>query len=258
MKHICKTRIGDDYMFKNKVVLVTGSSRGIGRAIAYAFAANGASVIINAHSNKDALINTYNEFTAKGFNCHYIQADVSNYEEVSNMINETYSYYKKIDVLVNNAGISHIGLFSDLLVSDWNSIMSTNTTSLFNCCRNVVPNMISLKQGSIINISSIWGITGASCEVAYSASKGAVNAFTKALARELGPSNIRVNAIACGVIETDMNLWLNAEEKTALTDEITLMKFGKPEDVAKLALFLASDSSDFITGQIITLDGGMI
>lgn len=245
-------------MLNNKVVLVTGSSRGIGQAIAYCFALNGATVILNSHSNLEELIDTYNEFVKKGYNCDYIQADVSNYEQVSNMMQQIYDKYGTIDILVNNAGISYIGLLNDMSLNDWTNIMNTNITSVFNCCRNVIPHMIHHKTGSIINISSMWGITGASCEVAYSASKGAVNAFTKALARELGPSNIRVNAIACGVIQTHMNAWLSDEEKLALTQDIALMRFGKPEDVAKLALFLASDASSFITGQIITVDGGMI
>jgi 3-oxoacyl-[acyl-carrier protein] reductase len=147
---------GDDYMFNNKIVLVTGSSRGIGRAIAYAFALSGATVILNASSNKETLINTYNDFIEQGFHCHYIQADVSNYEQVSNMICEIYSYYGKIDVLVNNAGISHIGLLSDMSLAQWHSIMNTNVDSVFNCCKNVIPKMVQLKEGNIINISSMW------------------------------------------------------------------------------------------------------
>ncbi len=171
------------------------------------------------------------------------------------MINKVYSNYNKIDILINNAGISHIGLFTDITTENFNKIMSVNFNSVFNCCHCVVPKMVNLKEGCIINISSIWGNLGASCEVIYSASKGAVNSFTKALAKELGPSNIRVNAIACGVIETEMNNWLDDEERTTLIEQISLMRFGQPKDIAKLALFLASDN--FITGQIITIDGGM-
>lgn len=245
-------------MFKNKVVLVTGSSRGIGRAIAYAFAEKNAIVILNSNSNKIQLIDTYNYFIEQGFKCNYIQTDVSNYVEVSKMIDEIYKRYNKLDILVNNAGISYIGLLSDMTINNWNNIINTNIGSVFNCCHNVIPNMVSLKNGCIINISSIWGICGASCEVAYSASKGAINSFTKALAKELGPSNIKVNAVACGVIDTQMNEWLSDEENDLLKNDIALMRFGKTEDIAKLVLFLASDNSSFITGQVITVDGGMI
>lgn len=243
-------------MLKNKIVLITGSSRGIGKAIAYAFAENSCTVILNSNSNKSQLIETYNEFIDKGFKCYYIQADVSKYNEVTDMIEKIYNLFGKIDILINNAGISYIGLLTDMTYESWNNVMDTNVNSLFNCCINIIPNMISSKNGCIINISSMWGISGASCEVAYSASKGAVNSFTKALAKELGPSNIRVNAIACGIIDTDMNDWLNSDEKLALKNEIALMRFGKVEDVAKLALFLASEDSSFITGQIISIDGG--
>ncbi len=241
-----------------KVALITGSSRGIGKQIAYEFGKNNYKIIINSNSNQTQLINTYNEFKNNGFDCDYIKADVSNYNEVEHMINKIYNDYKKIDVLINNAGISYIGLLTDMSTNDWNKIISTNLNSVFNCCKLVIPYMVNLKKGCIINISSIWGICGASCEVAYSASKGAVNSFTKALAKELGPSNIRVNAIACGVIDTTMNEWLNEDEKNELKQEIALMHFGKTEDIAKLALFLASEDSKFITNQIITVDGGMI
>lgn len=243
---------------KDKIVLITGSSRGIGKAIAHIFAQNGATVILNGNSNEIELINTYNEFVKQGFKCSYIKADVSDFNEVYKMVQKIYSMYNKIDILINNAGISYVGLFTDMSLNDWNNIIGVNINSLFNCCKNIVPRMISLKSGIIINISSIWGISGASCEVAYSTSKGAVNSFTKALARELGPSNIRVNAIAAGVIDTNMNDWLDDDEKSDLKDEIALMHFGNVYDIAKLVLFLASDNSSFITGQIIVADGGMI
>lgn len=241
-----------------KTALITGSSRGIGKAIAYEFAKNGYKIIINSNLNQSQLLETYNEFTNKGFECDYIKADVSNFKEVEDMVNQIYKTNEKIDIIVNNAGISHIGLLTDMTVNNWNNVINTNLNSVFNCCKLIVPKMIHFKDGCIINISSIWGIKGASCEVAYSASKGAINSFTKALAKELGPSNIRVNAIACGVIETKMNDWLDEEEKNILKEEIPLMHFGKAKDIAKLALFLASENSNFITGQIITADGGMI
>ncbi len=245
-------------MFKDKVVLVTGSSRGIGKAIAQAFGENNAMVILNGGKDKHALVETCEEFKRKNIKCDYFFTDIANYEETENMINQIYLKYKKIDILVNNAGISYIGLLTDMNYDEWRNLMGVNVDSLFNCCKNIVPKMVSAQNGIIINISSMWGINGASCEVAYSASKGAVNSFTKALARELGPSGIRVNAVACGVIDTEMNNWLNSEEKFELAEEISLMRFGKVSEVADMVLFLASEKSSFLTGQVITLDGGMI
>lgn len=243
---------------ENKIALITGSSRGIGKAIAYRFASIGYRVILNSNSNENQLLQTYSEFKQRGFKVDFVKADVSKYSEVSHMIDKIYKKYKNIDILVNNAGISYVGLITDMDEYEWKNIIDTNLNSVFNCCRKVIPQMINLKSGNIINISSIWGMCGASCEVAYSASKGAVNSFTKALAKEVGPSNIRVNAIACGVIDTDMNSWLDETEKNLLKDEISLMHFGNVHDIANLVEFLASDKSNFITGQIITVDGGMI
>ena len=245
-------------MFKDKIVLVTGSSRGIGKAIAQAFGENNAVVILNSGKDEQALIETYKEFKNKNIKCDYFFADISDYGQTENMIKNIYLKYQKIDILVNNAGISYVGLLTDMNYDEWKNLMGVNVDSLFNCCKNIVPNMVSSKKGIIINISSMWGVCGASCEVAYSASKGAVNSFTKALARELGPSGIRVNAVACGVIDTKMNNWLNSEEKFELTEEISLMRFGKVSEVADMVLFLASEKSSFLTGQVITLDGGMI
>ena len=174
------------------------------------------------------------------------------------MFDTIYSIYGNIDILINNAGISHLGLFTDMTPDDWNRLIDVNFKSVLNCTHLALPKMISRKSGNIINISSIWGERGASCEAVYSATKGAINAFTKAMAKELGPSEIRVNAISCGVIETKMNSCFTEEERAVLTDEISLMRFGKPEEIAKIALFLARDDSSFITGQIITADGCMI
>lgn len=241
-----------------KTVLVTGSSRGIGKAIALAFAKEGCNIILNASQSSDELLKTQDEFKALGYYSYSYLADVSNYSQCKQMFKEIYSLYGKIDILINNAGISLYGLFSDTSPSDWGKIMKINTGSVLNCCHLAIDKMVHDKAGVIINISSIWGEKGASCETVYCASKGAVNSFTKALAKELGPSNIRVNAIACGVIDTKMNAWLSPEEKSALKDEISLMRFGKAEEVANLCLYLAKDESSFLTGQIITLDGGMI
>ena len=157
--------------------------------------------------------------------------------------------------MVNNAGVSHIGLLSDLSLDEWNLLIQTNLTSVFCCCKHAVPNMVRNQYGRIINISSVWGIAGASCEVAYSASKGGVNAFTKALAKELAPSNISVNAIACGVVDTRMNQHFSTEEQQKLAEEIPAGRFGTPKETAQLAAFLASAPA-YLTGQIISLDGG--
>lgn len=240
-----------------KVVLITGSSRGIGRSIALEFAKAGATVAINYRVDIEGAQETLNIIkNLDGFGSLF-QADVSDYKDSEKMIKDIYKNFGKIDILVNNAGISKVGLFIDSNELDWDNIMNTNIKGVYNCCHNVLKYMLPEKSGNIINISSIWGNVGASCEVIYSASKGAVNSFTKALAKELGPSSIRVNAIAPGVIDTDMNSWLTIEERKALEEEISLMKLGDGEDIGKIAVYLASKDSKYITGQVITVDGGM-
>jgi 3-oxoacyl-[acyl-carrier protein] reductase len=189
---------------------------------------------------------------------HIICADVSIYSSAETLIKKVENTFGKIDILVNNAGISKVGLFSEMYEKDWDEIINTNLKSTFNCCHVAVKNMIKRKSGCIINISSIWGNVGASCEVIYSASKGGINSFTKALSKELGPSGIRVNAIAPGVIDTSMNKWLTKEEKDNIINEIPLQSFGNGEDIGKLVVFLSSSESKYITGQIITVDGGMV
>lgn len=241
----------------NKVAFVSGSSRGIGKSIALKFANEGFDVIINCSKSKEALLKVQDEIKSLGVNCLAYVVNISNYNEVNHMFEDIYLHYKKIDVLVNNAGISHIGLFSDLTEELWDNIINTNLKSLFNCCKFTIGPMVSDKCGNIINISSMWGITGASCEVAYSASKGGVNSFTKALAKELGPCNIRINAISCGIIDTEMNNWLEEDEKQDLIDEIPLMRLGKSSEIANLCYFLSTNESSYLTGQIISLDGGI-
>ena len=167
------------------------------------------------------------------------------------------SRFGRVDILINNAGISIVGLFQDMTRAEWDRLMNVNVGSVYNCCHFAVPNMIHNHGGKIINISSVWGVCGASCEVAYSATKGAINSFTKALAKELAPSNIQVNAIACGAINTDMNAFLSEEDMASLIDEIPAQRLGTGEDVAKLILDLTS-GNDYLTGQIIQLDGGWI
>ncbi|MCD8035946.1 MAG: 3-oxoacyl-ACP reductase FabG [Clostridiales bacterium] len=235
-----------------KTAVITGSSRGIGKAIAEEFAKNGYYVVINASKSADELNETLNEFKAKGYSCEAVLADVSDYSQCENL------FKSDADVLVNNAGISHIGLFSDMSPSYWKRLIEVNLNSVFNCTHIALKSMLKKHCGSIINISSVWGDKGASCEAVYSASKGGINAFTKAMAKEMGLSGIRVNAISCGVIDTKMNACFDEEERSALKDEISLARFGTPKEVAKLAVFLANDNtSGYINGQVITIDGGM-
>lgn len=241
-----------------KTVLITGASRGIGRAIAVAFAGAGYRLVITCSNSREELLSLKRELKTQ-FHVDVLPSigDVSSYSYMQQLFSEITERFGGVDVLINNAGISHIGLLSDMTIEDWNRIVSTNLTSVFSSCKLAIPYMVHQKAGKIINISSIWGIAGASCEVAYSACKGGVNAFTKALAKELAPSNIQVNAIACGVIDTQMNACFSEEEREALTEEIPAGRFGLPEEVAALALQLAA-GNDYLTGQIITLDGGWL
>ena len=241
-----------------KTVLVTGSSRGIGKAIAFIFGKKGYSVVLNGSKDIKALENTKKEFIKQGIDCIAILADVSKYTDCKMLFDEIKKVYTGVDILVNNAVISHIGLFSDMTPEQWKKILAVNLESVLNCTHIALKHMLHYHSGSIINISSMWGQKGASCEAVYSASKGAIDAFTKSMAKELGPSGIRVNAISCGVIDTEMNNCLSKQEKEMLIDEISLMRIGTTEEVAKLALFLGEDSASFITGQVIVIDGCML
>lgn len=242
----------------DKVVFVTGSSRGIGKEISKIFAKNNYKVAINCINRKDKLIETYNELKTINSNILAIQGDVSDYNECLNIYKEIEENFGPVDILINNAGVSHIGLFNELTPGIWKDLIKTNIEGTFNCSHIACKNMIKKKSGNIINISSIWGNVGASCEVAYSSTKGAINSFTKALAKELGPSGIRINAISCGIIETEMNNFLSIEEKQNFIEKIPLMRFGKCEEVANLAFYLASENSSYLTGQVITLDGALL
>ena len=235
-----------------KSALVTGASRGIGRAIAELFAANGYSLTLTCHNSMDALKELAEHLQgAYHISCTAIQADMGKEQEVEKIFTALHS----LDVLVNNAGMAHFGLLSDMTALEWHRIMAVNLDSCFYTCRAVIPLMLRRHAGKIINISSVWGAQGASMEVAYSASKGGMNAFTKALAKELAPSNIQVNAIACGVIDTAMNSILSPEDFMTLKEEIPADRLGQAEEVASLALQLA-ESPSYLTGQIITIDGG--
>lgn len=240
-----------------KTALVTGSSRGIGKAIAIRFAKEGYNVVINGCSHKEKLLQTKSDIEQYKVSCMAFLGDMGDNDKVKDMFLLIREQFGPIDVLVNNAGISYMGLLTDMTIEDWNSIIATNLTSVYNCCSLAIPDMVKEKSGKIINISSVWGNVGASCEVAYSASKGGINAFTKALAKELAPSNIQVNAIACGAIDTEMNHILTDEERLQLTDEIPTGRLGKAEEVASLVYQLSQNNS-YLTGQVIGLDGGWI
>lgn len=241
-----------------KTVLVTGASRGIGRAIALAFAKKGYHVFLNCNHSVIQLEKVCSEIQAMpGASCDMIIGDVGNPDHVEKMFKNIYKKCDCLDVLVNNAGIAHIGLLSEMTDKEWNRIMQTNLSSVFYCSRAVIPEMVAKKSGKIINISSMWGTSGASCEVAYSATKAGVHGLTKSLAKELAPSNIQVNAIACGVIDTDMNNQLSEEDKIVLKNEIPASRFGTPEEVAEMVIQLVN-SPTYLTGQIIGFDGGYL
>ena len=241
---------------KRKTILITGASHGIGKAIAARFASEGFALVLNCKTDIGLLQDYADELKRTyGAEAVAIPGDVSDHASVRRLFAQVKDSFGGVDVLVNNAGISHIGLLTDLSIDDWNRVIATNLTSVFSCCHEAVPYMVHQKSGCIINISSVWGNTGASCEVAYSASKGGVNSFTKALAKELAPSNITVNAIACGVIDTRMNGCFDADERAALENEIPMGRYGTPEEVAALAWQLATGPA-YLTGQVLTIDGG--
>lgn len=241
----------------NKKVLVTGSSRGIGRGIALAFAKNGYDVVINCLSNTNRLEEVKKEIEAYGVTCIPYQCNVGVYEEVESMFRHIEHTIGPIDILINNAGISHIGLLDSMTPNEWDQIISTNLSSVFYCSKLALPSMISKKEGKIINISSVWGSAGASCEVAYSATKGGIDSFTKALAKEVAPCNVQVNAIALGAIDTEMNHFLEEEEKEILYNDIPTGRFGTCNEVGEFVHQIATSSS-YLTGQVIKFDGGWI
>lgn len=241
-----------------KTVIITGAARGIGRACAELFAAHGYQVLINYYRSVEAAKELHHSLQAKGYQVALFQADIRSRPQIDRMVAYCLQEFGAIDLLINNAGIAQTRLFVDLSADEWQEMIDTNLTGVFHCTQSVLRTMLPRHQGKIINIASIWGQVGASCEVHYSAAKAGVIGLTKALAKEVGPSNIQVNCIAPGIIETDMMASFTAKEKTALKEQTPLERFGTAEEVAACALFLASDAADFITGQVIGVNGGFV
>ena len=240
-----------------KVAIVTGSSRGIGRAIAIELAKEGASIVVNFSKDEEGAKETLDLLKEIGVSAIGIKIDASTFEGTEKIVEETIKHFGRIDILINNAAKSKIGIFLDSTKEDIDELIGTNLLGAMYLTRNALPHMLG-KGGVILNISSMWGEVGASCEMLYSTSKGGINLFTKALAKEMAPSNIRVNAIAPGVIDTKMNSFLTKEDKEELENEIPMGRFGLAEEIGKVAVFLCSNESSYITGQILRVDGGMI
>ena len=238
----------------SKVIIITGASRGIGRAIAEKLARTGNKIIANYNNSKEKAEELKENLSKENIEIDIYRADVSQREECINLVEYAINKYGKIDVLINNAGISVWGPFTDLTDEEWQKILQTNLYAAIAMTQETIKYMIKQQEGCIINISSIWGMVGASCEVAYSITKAGIDGLTKSLAKELGPSNIRVNSIAPGIIQTDMTSDFTEEEKKEIIEQIPLGKIGKPEDIAKLAKWLIED--EYTTGQIISPNGG--
>ncbi len=238
----------------NPIVLITGASRGIGAACAALFAQHGWRVVIHYHKKEEAA-------RAQAQKCGaalVVQADISHSAEVERAFSQIEAQLGTVDVLVNNAGIAAQGLLTDVTDADWNTMIGTNLSGAFYCCRRALPAMIAKKRGKIINISSIWGMVGASCEVAYSAAKAGLIGMTRALAKEVAPSCIQVNCVAPGVVDTDMMTDFSMEDRRALAEETPLGRLGTPEDIARAVWFLASPDADFMTGQVLSPNGGFV
>lgn len=239
-----------------KVAIVTGASRGIGREIASSLAKKEIKVIANYNKSEDAAKSLQEDLEQEGIEIDIFKADVSKREECKDLVNFALNKYKRIDILVNNAGVSEYKMFTDETDEDWNRVININLYSAFAMSQEVIPNMVYNKSGCIINISSIWGQVGASLEVIYSVSKAGLDGLTKALAKELGPSNIRVNSIAPGIIDTDMNKNISKEELEKIEEEIPLGRMGLTQDIAKCVNWLVDDN--YTTGQVIGINGGWV
>jgi 3-oxoacyl-[acyl-carrier protein] reductase len=242
----------------NQVALITGASRGIGAAIARSLAQAGYRVAINYCQSEEKALALRDELIAQGADAMAVQADVSDFDAVQAMVGQVLARWRRIDVLVNNAAIAQQKLFIDISPLEWRRMFQVNVDGAYNCLQAVLPGMISRKSGAVVNLSSMWGQVGASCEVHYSAAKAALIGLTRALAKELGPSGIRVNCVAPGVILTDMNAALGEETLEALREETPLEALGRPEDVARAVRFLAGPESGFVTGQVLGVNGGFI
>lgn len=238
--------------------LVTGASRGIGQAIAAALAREGWPVCVNYLEHREAAEDLAASLRAEGRAALAIQADVADREAVEAMVRDASQALGPVELLVNNAGVSHQGLFQDVDDALWDRLLAVNLTGARNAAQAVLPHMLEEKRGCIVNISSIWGLRGASCEVAYACTKAALVGLTRSLALELAPSGIRVNCVAPGCIETDMVRALGPETRAMLVEETPLGRLGRPEDIAEAVAFLASEKAAFITGQVLTADGGFI
>lgn len=241
-----------------KYALITGASGGIGAATARAFAQAGYGVAIHAHRSVDKLHALAQELSALSVPVLEVCADLSDPVQAKTMVDNVLEKFCQLDILVCCSGLSHVGLVTDIDPQQWKTLFGVNVDGMHYCCQAVLPHMVHRKEGCILTVSSMWGQVGASCEVAYSATKGAVITYTKALAQEVGPSNIRVNCIAPGVIATEMNAHLSPEDLEALADETPLGRIGTPEECAACALFLASEGASFVTGQVLAPNGGLV
>lgn len=239
-------------------VVVTGGSRGIGAGIVEKFAHNGYNVVINYNNSEEAAIELMDRLNGLGCSTKVCRANVSSKREVTKLMDFCRQEYGRVDVLVNNAGIARARLFDEITEQEWTEVMDVNLRGVFNCSQAVVEEMIHNKSGSIVNVSSIWGISGASMEVHYSAAKAGVIGLTKALAKELGPSNIRVNCVLPGVIKTDMLKGYRDEDLDALREDTLLRRLGTPSDVANAVYFLASSEASFVTGEVLNVSGGFL
>lgn len=241
-----------------KYALITGGSRGIGAAAARLLAQRGWGVAVGYHQNGERAQALAEELSRLGVPAMAVGADVADQGQVSRMVDNVLEKFCQLDILICSAGISHVGLISQIDEDEWRRLFAVNVDGVHHCCRAVLPHMLGRKSGSIVTVSSMWGQVGASCEAAYSAAKGAVIAYTKALAKELGPSNIRVNCVAPGVIDTEMNAHLTPDDLAALADETPLGRIGTAEEAAAAIAFLASGEASFLTGQVIAPNGGLV
>lgn len=245
-------------MGENKVALITGATRGIGKEIALELARNGFDIAANCRKISDDLNELKKEIESNNVRCEFVEADVANFEQCENMVKQTIEKFGRIDVLVNNAGITKDGLIMRMKKEDFEAVIDINLTGTFNVTRNVIPYMIKQKSGRIINLSSVVGVAGNAGQTNYSASKAGVIGFTKSLAKEVASRNILVNAVAPGFIDTDMTKVLSDSVKEGINEQIPLKRMGSPKEVAKVVKFLSSEDSSYITGQVINIDGGMV